>query len=666
MEIILKHLELCNFGMFRTYEMDFDPKVTCIHGRNGSGKSTIANAIQWLFSGKSADGRSQFSIKTHDKDGNEIPKVDHYVRAVCLINGEETELKKGISEKWTKVKGENREVMSNQTYYFLNGTPLTQKDWDEQMESYVNAQVFKAVTNPTYFVSLDWKTQRDFLSRIVGGVRQEEVVGDNHTFDPLLKLLAKQTIDNIIKQTGYKIKELQKKLDLIPVRLAEQDKALPDKQDWDKAKQQLTEKQDELKTLQDELTALHNNPSDTLRNELNKKLADINQKIFVVKEGAKSAYEHSRISINAEINAISRQITQTENTIADLTAKVDGIEKLIKRAGQAKAAAKMEKQNIETEFEKLRNTHLELPANIEYCPTCGQILPADQFEEKREQLQETFNKNKVAKSNDLKARYQDAKKDIAEAEDTNNRYSNDISTTTIKIASLKKELEEAQQKKKEEEALLASLKAPEDTLPDNAEYVALQRECEQVKGQLTLTDYQGDDITKADTELCNKIASLGDDITSLQSVIASEAIYNKVLKNKEDIETERAGIANEITDLEGQLDIATEYSNLQGQVLEDKVNTRFKYVKWKMFKTYLNGAREDYCECYVDGIAYHDTLNTSAKTNAGLDIVSTLSEIYRAWCPIIVDNAEAVNKLIDTKSQQIRMYVSDEPLTIQS
>lgn len=665
MEIILKHLELCNFGMFRSFELDFDDKLTYIQGRNGSGKSTIANAIQWLFTGKSADGRSQFAIKTHDKDGNEIPKVDHFVRAICLINGEETELKKGITEKWTKVKGEDRETMSNQTYYFINGTPLSQKEWNEQMNKYVIETVFKAVTNPTYFLSLDWKMQRDFLYRMVGGVRQDEIVGTDSSFDPLIKLLEKQSIADILQSIGYKIKELQKKLDLIPIRLSEQDKALPEKQDWEQAKQQLEEKKAKLKSLQDRLSQLRVNPSDAQFKELDSQLSDVNSKIFTLKQKIKDAYDKKRNSINTEINNLQRQINQNQNTVNDLNAKVNGFDQLIKRANQAKSMAKMEKSKIEAEFEKLRQTHLELPDNVEFCPTCGQLLPQDQFQEKREKLQEAFNEDKVNKSNILKTRYKDAKKDISDAEDTANRYNGEIAKTKTSILSLEAEIKTATDKKAEWQQKLESLVAPEDSLSSNAEYSELEKQHYNITQKMeSLKNLPSDGTKEREEVILNDIEATNNEIALIQDTISSEAQYNRVMKNKADIEAERVSYSQRMTELEGQLDIATEYSNRQGRILEDKVNSRFKYVRWKMFKTYLNGSKEDFCECYVDGTAYHDTLNTSAKTNAGLDIINTLSEVYRAWLPIVIDNAEAVNEMLPTKSQQIRLYVTDTDLTV--
>jgi hypothetical protein len=90
----------------------------------------------------------------------------------------------------------------------------------------------------------------------------------------------------------------------------------------------------------------------------------------------------------------------------------------------------------------------------------------------------------------------------------------------------------------------------------------------------------------------------------------------------------------------------------------------FSLVQWRMFRELLNGTAEPYCECMVQGIPFSD-LNSADRINAGLDIINTLSGIYKVSAPIIIDNAESVNDLLETTGQQIRLYVSeDDSLTI--
>ncbi|WP_205419685.1 hypothetical protein, partial [Klebsiella pneumoniae] len=65
-------------------------------------------------------------------------------------------------------------------------------------------------------------------------------------------------------------------------------------------------------------------------------------------------------------------------------------------------------------------------------------------------------------------------------------------------------------------------------------------------------------------------------------------------------------------------------------------------------------------ETIYEGVPYSSGLNNAAKINVGLDIINTLSEHYGFYAPIFVDNAEAVTKLIDTKSQTISLVVSEK------
>ena len=95
-------------------------------------------------------------------------------------------------------------------------------------------------------------------------------------------------------------------------------------------------------------------------------------------------------------------------------------------------------------------------------------------------------------------------------------------------------------------------------------------------------------------------------------------------------------------------------------MLEEKINSKFKYARFKLFKTNINGGIEEVCETIFNGVPYSSGLNNAARINVGLDIISTLSEHYGVTAPIFVDNSEAVTKLIDINSQVISLVVSEK------
>ena len=75
MKIIIKSLTLTNFKCFRSKEITFNDDVTTIKGRNGVGKTTIADAILWCLFGKNSQGQADFDLKTHDENGKPIPNL---------------------------------------------------------------------------------------------------------------------------------------------------------------------------------------------------------------------------------------------------------------------------------------------------------------------------------------------------------------------------------------------------------------------------------------------------------------------------------------------------------------------------------------------------------------------------------------------------------------
>ena len=91
----------------------------------------------------------------------------------------------------------------------------------------------------------------------------------------------------------------------------------------------------------------------------------------------------------------------------------------------------------------------------------------------------------------------------------------------------------------------------------------------------------------------------------------------------------------------------------------------FKIVKFKLSKTNeLAGTIEDACIATVDGVPFPD-VNTGAKIQAGLDIISGLQEIYQVRMPIFIDNAEAVTHwMIDLNCQQIKLYADEKYKTL--
>ena len=92
--------------------------------------------------------------------------------------------------------------------------------------------------------------------------------------------------------------------------------------------------------------------------------------------------------------------------------------------------------------------------------------------------------------------------------------------------------------------------------------------------------------------------------------------------------------------------------------VEQSVNDHFRLASFRLFREQANGGLEERCDAQQNGVPYVG-LNNGMKINVGIDIINALSRHYGVSVPLFVDNAEAVTRLEDCRSQVIRLVVSE-------
>ncbi len=84
---ILNHLSLINYKNFESKELDFDPTINCLVGRNGVGKTNVLDAIYHLAFGKSYFNPVATQNIRHGEDffvlHGDFEKNDHQEKIVC-------------------------------------------------------------------------------------------------------------------------------------------------------------------------------------------------------------------------------------------------------------------------------------------------------------------------------------------------------------------------------------------------------------------------------------------------------------------------------------------------------------------------------------------------------------------------------------------------------
>lgn len=148
-----------------------------------------------------------------------------------------------------------------------------------------------------------------------------------------------------------------------------------------------------------------------------------------------------------------------------------------------------------------------------------------------------------------------------------------------------------------------------------------------------------------------------------QSINAELAQFANIEANKKriaELEQQQQDLAAEYEKLEHQTFLIEEFIRTKVDMLNERINSKFKYARFKLFDVQVNGGLAETCVTTFDGVPYDSGLNNAAKINVGLDIINTLSDFYGISAPIFIDNAEAVTKFIETNAQLISLVVSEK------
>lgn len=89
-------------------------------------------------------------------------------------------------------------------------------------------------------------------------------------------------------------------------------------------------------------------------------------------------------------------------------------------------------------------------------------------------------------------------------------------------------------------------------------------------------------------------------------------------------------------------------------MLTDKINSKFKITRFKLFTQQVNGLIDDTCEAMTQqGSTYSKSMSNGEKIMIGLDICNTLAEHYKLDVPIWIDNAECVSEILQANNSQM-------------
>ena len=280
------------------------------------------------------------------------------------------------------------------------------------------------------------------------------------------------------------------------------------------------------------------------------------------------------------------------------------------------------------------------------CPTCGQCLPP-------EQVEETVKKANLEKAKKLEDITREGKAVAGEIEGLKQKNAE----MEQAIEKLKAEREVLQKEHQKLDAELTALNQANEAYKEDKQYKSILAEIDALK-----TEIQQIKANKIDS-----IEAVKKEIRDLENKILIEeqrlAMFSRLEEGQKriaELEEREKELAKVYENLEEELYLCDEFERIQAEMLESRINSKFKVVNFKLFRELVNGGLEPCCETLVLGVPYTTNLNTGARINAGIDIINTLSKHYNFEAPMFVDNAESITQLLPTDSQVISLIVSEQ------
>lgn len=651
-KVILKSLTLCNFKGEQARTTHFNADVTRISGGNGLGKSRHFDAFMWLLFGKDVQDRKDYEVRTHNADGSLLHEVECSVTGVLDIDGQELTLKRESVEEWVKPRGQvDRVLKGTHNECWWNETPVKVKEFDSRVAAILEASLFKMITNPMFFASMDWKLQRTQLFQLAGTITDAEIAANNPEFQLLLDKLTGKSLADFKKELAAKKTRLQGELDNIQPRIDQTHKMKPESEDFAALETEIAQVDKEIadidKILSDNAARIR--AEYKAEQEKQRKVNDLitkrNNLVRDAEQEAKNAAfeaNATRRELTSTIESKKRELSAMERTLRTLTTARDRYEQEIATLETEKVAKRAE-WNAE---------NAKQYSGDDVCHHCGQVLPKEMRDKNRQDFTDTQKAKKAAITSygqGLAARQEAARKSLADT-------SKEITDQEAEIAKVKADI-------KEKETALAAM--PETTaatvVPEEvAGYAELTKQIEEAQAAVATTTAAPDD-----SEHQAKKKELTDRRDALKKRLFARDEIARAEKEIEELTEKGKRLAQQIADLEKEEYTIQEFTRTKIRECESRINGLFHNVTFRLFDKTYEGNTYETCIPLVDGVPF-GAANTAGQVNAGLDIINTLCRFYGICAPIFIDNRESVNNLIHTESQIINLVVTtDNKLTIE-
>lgn len=614
----LEKLEIANFKGIRKFSQKFGQQ-TDISGDNATGKTTIKDAFIWLLFGKDSTDREKFNIKTLDESGEPIHNLEHKVEAT--ING----IKYGriYREKWETKRGDKTERFTgHETVFEINDVKKSKSEFTGAVAELCAEDVFKMITSPIYFnEKMGWQLQREILFRYAGEIDTGQPA---KKFEALLARMQGRNVDIYQEEIKKQIKKIGEQLKEIPIRIDEQNSAIPQAENWLELEAEINSKEAQIKNLDKQVRDISeaNEVRQQARVKLQNELYQLEDKLRQQERDGSGAHSDKKTELETKIRTFKSRRETISSELAEARAEANSL------------TNKISDKREEWKEESAKTITFTDDGSELICPTCKRMFKGADLEEKKAKLTKQHNIIKAEMLKEITEQGERLAARLKEMKEKINSLTADNVATGSVLEEAEKELaklEKSAPKVEQDKEALSRVKAIKEELEKTHDGQATDSLLEQEKEQVVK------------------------ELDSLKSRYAKkEVIEEKQFRIKELGDKQRK-LAQEKAKLEKEDMMIDDLIEEKSKKTEAVVNKMFEIVKFKLFDKQVNGQIVPTCKATVNGVPYTD-LNTAAKINAGLDIINFLIKNIQVAAPIFIDNRESITETLPVDTQVINLY----------
>ena len=648
-EVFLRSIVIDNFKGIKHFDLEIDSVMTEIHGTNGTGKTSFYDAYLWLLTGKDSKGSESFKVQPVDQNNETIPKLTTVVSCKFSIDGLEIVFKRALSQKWSKPKGTDKEILKgNATDYFIDEVPVTATAFNAKVkEAFCDVDKLRMMSSVFQFFSLPVKEARAMLVQMAGEIPN---LLTEESYPRLFNDVKETKSVEGSKQRALFARKKDEEARLgIPLRIDENERKMPAhdfaalKSEAERIERRIAEIDGVLQRHAD--ATLFDACSD-----LNKKLNEIRTQIedcerSFRKEREDAVYQKkSQIdSIRRNIDALSVDISSCERKSSMLDLEINEYQQNLKVCSE--------------EWTKVNASEFKDTVDA-VCPTCGRPFDEEVIVERRNDLIRRFNVEKVERLKEVREKGNR----ISDALTKANEQKKEIDE---KVISLKKKRGDLVTEESRDVLKLDSVPTIDNLKEASREYMTLLSKEASIKEKISI---EKDKSQKAydDTEIENEKISLKARLKDVLRMLGEESRIKEIEERRRQLENEAVEVAARIAEHDALLHEIQSYGKERINAVEEKVSGMFKLVKFQMYERNLtNDGEKEICEPLINGVPYSNNLNYASKVNAGIDVINAISKWIGVSMPIFIDNKESIVNTIDSYGQVITLVVDPTCKTLE-